>query len=140
MGKTDNGKLLILGFDGTSPDLLQRWVDEGKLPTLAKIITAGAFGPLESVPNMSSAPAWSSFSTGKNPGKHGTMSFTERNHDNYRYTYFNGAHRRAESFWTMLCGEKTGCVVNVHMTYPAESINGCMISGLDAPGADSTGV
>ncbi|MHB8143932.1 MAG: alkaline phosphatase family protein [Thermoleophilia bacterium] len=133
-------KLMILGFDGTSPDLLERWMQEGHLPAIKKLVENGAYGPLESVPSMSSAPAWTSFATGKNPGKHGILSFTERNHDSYRYLYVNGTHRRAETFWKMLCGEHVGCIVNVPMTYPAETINGGMISGLDAPGADSPGI
>lgn len=142
MGDTGNQKqrLMILGFDGTSPDLLERWIGEGKLPHLAALVEGGAYGPLESVVNMSSAPAWSSFATGKNPGKHGIISFTERNHDSYRYIYVNGTHRRAETFWSMLCGERVGIIVNVPMTYPAQKINGAMISGLDAPGADSPGI
>ena len=140
MSDAKKDRLLILGFDGTSPDLLERWMEAGHLPNIKGLVEGGAYGRLESVPNMSSAPAWSTFSTGKNPGKHGIMSFTERNHENYRYTYVNGTHRRAQTFWSMLCGDRVGCIINVPMTYPADRINGCMISGLDAPGADSPGV
>lgn len=130
-------KLMILGFDGTSPDLLERWLAEGKLPFLKQLIDQGAYAPMRSVPNMSSPPAWTSMITGKNPGKHGIYRFTERNFNSYRYTYVNGAFRKSETFWDILCGEKTGCIINVPMSYPAQEINGCMISGLDTPGANS---
>lgn len=133
-------KLLIIGFDGASPDLLTRWLDEGELPNLKRIIDSGVYGPLRSVPNMSSPSAWTTFATGKNSGKHGIFCFTERNFASYRYSYVNGAFRRAETFWEMLCGDRTGCVINVPMTFPVQSINGCMIAGLDAPGVDSEGV
>ncbi len=128
---------MILGFDGTSPDLLEKWVGEGKLPTVGKLMEGGVYGPLRSVPTMSSPPAWTSFSTGKNPGKHGIFGFTERHFDSYGFGYVNGAHRCARTFWEILCGERTGCVVNVPMSYPVQEINGCMIAGLDAPGVDS---
>jgi len=136
MGKSKQ-RLLVLGFDGASPQLLNAWLDEGKLPFLKQMIDQGAYGPMRSVPNMSSPPAWTSMITGKNPGKHGIYRFTERNFNSYRYTYVNGAFRKSETFWDILCGEKTGCIINVPMTYPAQQINGCMISGLDTPGADS---
>lgn len=138
--ETENNRLLILGFDGASPDLLERWVDDGHLPNFKRVMTEGVYGPLQSVPNMSSPPAWTSFATGKNPGKHGIFCFTERNFDSYRYTYVNGGFRRAETFWQMLCGERTGCIINVPMTYPTHEINGCMIAGLDAPGLESEAV
>ncbi len=137
MSETNKNKLLILGFDGTSPDLLENWVKEGKLPTIKRLMDEGVYGTLRSVPTMSSTPAWTSFSTGKNPGKHGIFGFTERNFDSYGFGYVNGAHRRAKAFWEMLCGKRTGCIVNVPMTYPVQEINGCMIAGLDAPGVDS---
>jgi len=133
-------KLLILGFDGTSPDLLTKWMESGELPVLKDLVGKGAFGTLRSVPNMSSPPAWTSFATGKNPGKHGIFRFTERNFSNYQYKYVNAAFRRSATFWELLCGKRIGCVVNVPMTYPVDIINGCMIAGFDAPDIESEGV
>ena len=89
---------------------------------------------------MSSPCAWTTFSTGKNGGKHGIYRFTERDFSSYQYKFVNGGFRRAETFWKILCGAHTGCVVNVPMTYPAEPLNGCMIAGFDAPGSASKGV
>lgn len=139
MGKTGNDKLIILGFDGASPDLLEKWINEGHLPNLEALIDNGVYGSLKSVPNMSSPPAWTSLATGRNPGKHGIFRFTERNFNSYSYSYVNGGCRKAETFWDILCGERTGCIINMPMTYPVQPINGCMISGLDAPGIDSRG-
>lgn len=132
-------RLMILGFDGTSPDLLERWMEEGHLPSIKKLVEDGAYGHLESVPNTCSPCAWTTFATGKNAGKHGIYRFTERDFGSYRYNFVNGAHRRAKAFWNMLCGDRVGCVVNVPMTYPAEEINGCWVSGFDAPGVESKG-
>ena len=138
--ETDPGKVIILGFDGTSPDLMRQWADEGLLPTFKKIMDEGAFGPLRSVPNMFSPAAWTSFATGKNPGKHGIFRFTERKPNSYQYTFVNGAFRDGKTYWEILCGDKTGCVVGVPMTYPVDKINGGMIAGFDAPSVDSKGV
>lgn len=143
MKEPNNQKLIVLGFDGATPSLLLKWVEEGELPNLKRIMETGAFGSLRSVPNMSSPAAWSTFATGKNPGKHGIYRFTERKSDSYGYRYVNAAFRQAVTFWEILCAKdatRVGCVINVPMTYPSEEINGCMISGFDAPGADSAGV
>ncbi len=139
MSKNDE-KLLIIGFDGASPNLLERWVEEGKLPTIARLMEEGAYGSLRSVPTMSSPPAWSSLVTGKNPGKHGIFAFTERKFDEYRYSYVNGSHRKEPAFWKLLGDDLVLCIINVPISYPAEKVNGCMIAGLDAPGVDSSRV
>ena len=36
-------KLVILGFDGMDPHLLQQWMSEGKLPNFAKLAKQGGF-------------------------------------------------------------------------------------------------
>lgn len=128
-----------MGFDGADPDLLQRWMDEGHLPNIEQMINGGVFGRLRTVPNMLSSAAWTSFATGKNPGKHGIFGFTQRDFNTYSYKFVNGSYRKAATFWEVLCGERTGCIVNIPMTYPARKINGCMIAGFDAPGTESKG-
>src|SRR5581483_2641203 len=35
-------KLVILGFDGMDPKLVQKWMDEGKLPNMKKLAAAGS--------------------------------------------------------------------------------------------------
>ncbi|MGQ9595453.1 MAG: alkaline phosphatase family protein, partial [Anaerolineae bacterium] len=70
-------RLLVVGLDGATFDLIRPWAREGKLPTLARLLEEGVCAPLRSVPNMNSAPAWSTFATGLNPGKHGIFYFDE---------------------------------------------------------------
>lgn len=133
-------RLLIIGLDGATFDLIRPWVQEGLLPTFAKLLEQGAHGPLRSVPNMNSAPAWTSFATGRNPGRHGIYYFDERIPGTYDKRYLNGSFRSGAPFWRILsdAGFRAG-VINVPMTYPAEDINGFMLAGLDTPGIDSRG-
>ncbi len=42
---------------------------------LKKLIEKGVFGPLESTIPPITPPAWTSMTTGKNPGKHGIPGF-----------------------------------------------------------------
>lgn len=133
-------KLIIIGIDGATPDLLFPWIDEGKLPNFQKIKENGVIGKLNSVPNQRSAAAWSSFITGVNPGKHGIFEFYERIPLSHDICFTKTSSREGISFWKYLSeNNKTVVVVNVPMTYPAEEVNGCLISGLDAPGKNSPG-
>ena len=63
-------RVLVIGLDGASLDLIRPWVAQGLLPTFKRILEQGASGPLESVIPPLTGPAWISFMTGKNPGKH----------------------------------------------------------------------
>ena len=133
-------KVIVLGMDGASPDLMAAWIEQGLLPNLARLCQTGVFVPLRSVPNLRSAAAWSSFITGLNPGKHGIFEFYERTSDKNGIRFTRATERKGPSFWQILCEQgKRVIVMNVPMTYPAEKVNGCFIAGLDAPGISSPG-
>ena len=69
-------KVLVLGLDGGSPLLVDRWIEE--LPSFRKFRDEGVFG-LSIPPIPAQTPvAWTTFMTGKNPGKHGIFSFVQR--------------------------------------------------------------
>jgi predicted AlkP superfamily phosphohydrolase/phosphomutase len=71
-------KTLVIGLDGVPLDLIQKWSEAGELPVLARFFENGAFGPLRSTTPPTSAAAWSSFVTGKNPGQTGVYDFLYR--------------------------------------------------------------
>lgn len=133
-------KLIIIGIDGATPDLMFGWMEQGRLPNFQKIKENGVIGELETVPNQRSAAAWSSFVTGVNPGRHGIFEFYERIPLSHDIRFTKTTFRDGISFWQYLSENgKTVIVVNVPMTYPAEAVRGCLISGLDAPGKKSPG-
>jgi predicted AlkP superfamily phosphohydrolase/phosphomutase len=133
-------RAFVIGIDGGSPQLIDAWAAEGKLPAFARLMREGVFGPLESVPNMRSAAAWTSFMTGRNPGRHGIYEFYEYTPDLQKVRFLKGGDRDGATLWGLLsaAGRKVG-VINVPMTYPAERVNGFLIAGLDAPGRKSRG-
>jgi len=66
-------KVLALGFDGASPILIEKWIRE--LTTFRRLTTDGSFGfSIPPIPAQTPV-AWTTFMTGKNPGKHGIFSF-----------------------------------------------------------------
>jgi len=68
-------RVLVIGLDGATWDLLMPLADEGFLPTLRKVMDSGSYGELESTIPPVTGPAWASFATGKNPGKTGIFDF-----------------------------------------------------------------
>lgn len=131
-------EIAILGIDGATWDLIVPWAREGLLPNFARLIDKGTWGDLHSTVPPVTAPAWTSFMTGKNPGKHGLYDFFETDPETYGITYACAASRKAKTIWRLLSdsGKRVG-VVNVPMTYPPEEISGFMISGMDTPDANS---
>lgn len=74
-------KVLIIGIDGMDPRLLQRFIDEGHMPNLARLKKEGDFRPLQTSMPPLSPVAWSTFITGMDPGGHGIFDFVHRKPD-----------------------------------------------------------
>jgi predicted AlkP superfamily phosphohydrolase/phosphomutase len=92
-------------------------------------------GTLRSTVPPMSPPAWNSFMTGTNPGKHGIYDFTGRKSHSYETHFINASWRRAPTLWHHLSqAGKRVAVLSVPFTYPPEKVNGLMVSGMDAPG------
>lgn len=73
-----SNKVIVLGLDGMDPNLVERFVAEGKMPTFKKLMESGHWGRLQSTMPPQSPVAWSSFITGTNPGGNGIYDFIHR--------------------------------------------------------------
>lgn len=71
-------KLIVLGIDGMDPELLRRYMADGKLPHFAALAEQGGLRPLGTTIPPQSPVAWSSLITGMNPGGHGIFDFIHR--------------------------------------------------------------
>lgn len=132
-------KLLVIGMDGATFDLILPWASENRLPHLASLIRKGTSAFLRSTVPPMTPPAWASFFTGKNPGKHGVFDFIELKPGSYDFRFTNGGSVQAKSLWRLLSeAQKKVGILNVPMTYPPERVNGYLISGLDAPDEKSS--
>ena len=132
--KTKYPKMMIIGLDGATLNLILPWAKEGKLPNIARLLAEGVHGYLESAIPPVTPPAWSSFMTGKNPGKHGHFHFIEPVPKSYEIRYTNALSRKSQTIWKILNDAKmTVGVINVPFTFPPEPVSGYMISGMDTP-------
>ena len=129
-----NDRVLVICLDGATFDLLDPWIDSGRLPTLKRFADEGVKGELESVVPPITAPAWASFMTGKNPGKHGVYSFVNRGQEAGQSSFVNSHSRSGKVLWHILgeAGNKV-LVLNVPTTYPPEEVNGALVSDFLTP-------
>jgi predicted AlkP superfamily phosphohydrolase/phosphomutase len=130
MNKT---RVLIVGLDGATFDIIRPMVEEGRLPTFAKLMKEGVYGDLRSTILPVTPPAWASFMTGKNPGKHGAFGFYSYRDNSYETELATGLTIKAKKIWQYLDPSKKVGLIDIPLTFPPEKINGCMISGMPVP-------
>ena len=126
-------KILIIGLDGATLGIIEPLVKAGRLPSFASFMQEGVWGKLKSTVLPVSPPAWTSFMTGKNPGKHGIFGFVTPLAGEYKARLVTGQDIKARPFWEYLKPEEKIGLVEVPMTYPPKPINGVMISGMMVP-------
>jgi len=148
-------KIIILGFDGMDPDLTERWLAEGRLPNLAKLVDQGGFYRLETSHSPESPTSWASFATGSNAGKHNIFDFLVRDPKTYMpdlgivrkvppeflFNYLPikkpeiTSIRGGTSFWVS-AGQQgvRSSLLTVPITFPPEEVpNGELLAGLPVP-------
>jgi predicted AlkP superfamily phosphohydrolase/phosphomutase len=127
-------KVMLIGIDGATFRIIEPLVKAGKLPTIGRLMREGVHGELRSTVPVVSPVAWTSFMTGKNPGKHHIYDFMHKLPQSYRFRINSALDRKAKAFWVTLSefGKKV-CVAGVTATYPPDPVNGLMVSGLGTP-------
>ncbi|MEF8873951.1 MAG: alkaline phosphatase family protein [Candidatus Thermoplasmatota archaeon] len=131
MGK----KLILLGLDGATWDVLHPLMDDGSMPNLKKAFENGVSAEMNSTFPPITAPAWLSMATGKNPGKTGVTDFRKPGEDLYeRKTVNSSDFRENGAFWDMLNdnGFRT-YLMGFPMVYPYYSIDGIIVGGWGTP-------
>ncbi|MDR7485188.1 MAG: alkaline phosphatase family protein [Armatimonadota bacterium] len=132
-----HGRVFLLGLDGATFTLLRPWIDEGHLPTLARLLAEGAWGPLTSVIPPMTPVAWTSMVTGVRPGKHGIFGFLKTRPGRYEREPSSSLDRRRPAIWNLLDrAGRPSILVGVPYTYPPEPINGVVVSGFGTPSVD----
>lgn len=132
-------RLAIFGLDGARYDLIEKWVNQGYLPTFQKIIEKGVSGSVKTVlPGPHSFSAWTSFATGKNPGKHGLCYPVVPDFENKKLKFIDSSDIKVKKIWNYLSeANKIVGVMDLPILYPVESVNGIMVSSWGTPALES---
>jgi predicted AlkP superfamily phosphohydrolase/phosphomutase len=130
-------RVLIVGLDGATFDVIRPLVDAGRLPHLARLMERGAWGDLRSTLPPLSPVAWSSFLTGKNPGHHGVFGFEEIVAGTHDFRPVAATCAGHATLWRLASDQGRRVVaIDIPFSYPPEPVNGCLIAGYGTPTGD----
>ncbi|MFO8056023.1 MAG: alkaline phosphatase family protein [bacterium] len=156
-------RVIVLGLDGLDPKIAGEMMDKGELPNFQKLSEEGCFKPLRTTIPSLSPVAWSTFSTGSNPGKHAIFDFIVPDRKTY-LPVLSSSHignasrsikigkynlplgkpeirllRKSTPFWKVL-GDNFifSQVLRVPITFPAEKFYGTCLSAMCAPDLKGT--
>ena len=133
-----NRKVISIGLDGATWEVIKPLVDQGELPTFKQLMEHGAWGMLNSTTPPLSPSAWVSIYTGFKPSNHGIFAFVKRKEDSYFYRPISFRDIKKPPLWEILSPyDKTSIVVNALFMYPPKRINGILITGLGTPSLNS---
>jgi predicted AlkP superfamily phosphohydrolase/phosphomutase len=149
-------RIIVLGIDGMDPAFLERHWD--RLPNLKRLRNTGDFQRLATTIPPQSPVAWSTFSTGLNPGGHGVFDFIHRNPASlalfsslaetepprwivpigpYRIPLSSGQvrrFRRGTTFWELLdTREVPVTLLRMPNNFPPVKSKGRSLSGMGTP-------
>ncbi len=136
-----HNKVFIIGIDGGEWSLLKPLMKQGIMPNLSNVVKSGLSGNLTSTIPPLTAPAWASFQTGVNPGKHGIFDFLgspfpEKEDER---EVIDSTSLQYKTVWDYASQNSNRVVlINLPLTYPPKKINGAMIAGVLSPSTRST--
>ena len=122
-------KVVVIGLDGATWSLLGPWTAGGQLPALQGLMQTGIYADLLSTLPYYTLPAWTTMTTGVNPGKHGIFDTFINERDGRRLV--SSKDRKAKTLFQILSENgKTSVSVNIPGTFPPDKINGAAVSGV----------
>lgn len=127
-------RLLIVGWDGATFEMIDRLVAAGRLPCVADLLERGTSAALESTRVPISSAAWTSIVTGNWPGQTGVYGFFEPVPGTYDVRLVDARSDQATPIWRILTRRGLGVnVFGVPVTYPPEPVNGHFVAGMLSP-------
>ena len=123
-------RVLVIGLDGASWELLLPWINGGELPILRWLIKNGVSGDLRSSTPPLTFPAWKCYSTGKQPGKLGVYGLAAVDFDRRKIAPNNSTSFNGKEIWDYMSEEELKvCIINMPTTFPPKKVNGFMVCG-----------
>jgi predicted AlkP superfamily phosphohydrolase/phosphomutase/Flp pilus assembly protein TadD len=120
---------MVVGMDGLDPRAVDLLMSEGKMPNFAKLRQEGAYGRLQSSKPMLSPVLWTTVTTGKTPEQHGIGHFTAIDPKSGEMLPVTSGMRKVKALWNILTDkQKKVAVVGWWASWPAENVNGAMVS------------
>ena len=126
--KTKKKKVVVVGLDGVPHSFIQKMLQRGELPNFRSLLAEGSMTKMRSTIPCVSSVAWSSYMTGRNPGKHNIYGFVDRDPKSLDIYIPTSKNMGCQTLWESLGQQgKRVLVINVPLTYPPRPVNGIVI-------------
>lgn len=127
--KKTGPKLILLGLDGADWDIIDHYIEAGKLPNFKRLKEEGTWGYLSSLEPTLSPMLWTTIATGKRPDQHGIVDFLEWDEEKKERLPVTSNHRKVPALWNILSHHKLKVgVFNWLVSWPAEKVKGVIVS------------
>ncbi len=133
-------RVLVIGLDGATYDVLVPLAEAGVMPNLATLLRESALHELRSTEPYTTPVAWTSFLTGCDVASHGIWDYRYLDHARGELR-LNHAGRIAcpTLFHEVAAGGGQVVSLSLPMTYPAPAgVPGIVVGGLDSPSGEAT--
>ncbi len=133
-------KVLCVGIDSAEKDLIFRWAQAGRLPTLRSLLQRGASAVIKNPDGPLSGSVWSSLNTGVSPGRHGRYWNLQLRPGTYQVVQHNYSDVKAAPFWDALshAGRRVA-IIDQPETTAAPDVNGVHIINWGTHAPDAAG-
>jgi len=122
-------RVFLVGIDGLEPEVLDLMIDEGSLPSFARIRKHGAWGALVSPEPRLSPILWTTIASGQTPDRHGISGFVAVDRQTGEPVPVSSELRRVPALWNLVSEhDRSVATVGWWATWPAEPVNGWIIS------------
>ncbi len=126
---SNHSRVMLVGLDGMTWYILTPMMKMGKCPNLDAMIRHGFANNYMSEQSMTSPALWTTMITGKSRQVHGITDFTVPGDQPFLKIPINSLIRRCKALWNILSeGGRSVGVINWWASYPAEKVNGFLIS------------
>ncbi|UCC22925.1 MAG: alkaline phosphatase family protein [Planctomycetota bacterium] len=128
-------KILIIGIDGATWEVLDDFLLENHMPNLKRLKSEGYSGVLQSTEPPITPAAWTTCITGCLPPTHGIVGFREYSFKDDTISIGNATSSLVPNIWQELSAQGFNVAsINVPWTYPCQEIRGIMVAGHGSPG------
>lgn len=123
------GKVVLVGIDGATWDLLDPLISEGLLPNIERMRDEGVHANLVTHGRRLSPAVWTGIATGRSHAKHGVVGWTVPEPGTSVARPVQSNDRRKPALWQILPEfGKSVVALNWLVTYPSEPTAGVIVS------------
>lgn len=123
------GKVIIIGLDGATWQLLDVLSSEGLLPNIDRLRESGTSANLVTHGRRISPAVWTGIATGWSHREHGVTGFTVLDPSTGKARIVQSTDRLKPALWQIVSEfGGTAVVINWWASYPAEKTNGVVVS------------